>query len=538
MAGQEGGPTSGRAMDAGNSAWAQELLEHLRPTGRDISRLVAWLGETVHGAASLHDDAGILVAGPRMPLDETLVADIRVGRIASAASADGRGHVRLLRVEHPNPAAAGVLAVARPDPFDRRTSDILTHTAQVLELLLRARETTAADRRLKRATSDLRLAILQLLMVEDTVAARRVAAGLWPGLLDTDTACVYVLEGDAAERDRLAEECLGVTGGRALVVRCPAMDGHVILVAAGDACGEALRSLVDRHPGTLLGGSAHQSLARTAAAYGQAVSALAVARVRPDRAAVYAERTHPERLMDPAALRAWTARLLRPLDTLPHHTRAELLATTRLGLEFTAVSAAKVLGVSRNTVRARMERVEALLRTDFTDLTVRATVHLALSTQVSLADGQDGQDGQGGEGRRDGQGGEGRREGQEGRDGSHAGARQTRARLGGLLAGPALEAWARELLGRLDSDARDLRRTLRSWIAAGGNAERAAQALAVHAQTVREHVRSAEPVLERRLLASGSDLYEVVLAHLATGELEPPVLPRDDPGQPDAPVHG
>ncbi|MEU0409115.1 helix-turn-helix domain-containing protein [Streptomyces griseorubiginosus] len=508
MAGQEGGLGGSRVPDAGDPTWAQQLLDHLRPTGRDPRRLVAWLAETVNGTASLHDGTGSLVAGPEMPLDETLVADIRAGRIASAASADEDTHLRLLRIEHPDPARAGVLAVARPAPFDRRTSDILTHTAQVLELLLRARETAAAGRRLKRATSDLRLAILQLLMVEDTVAARRVAAGLWPGLLDTDTACVYVLEGDAAERDRLAEECLGMTGDRALVVRCPAMDEHVIIVTTGDATDGALRALVDRNPGTLLGGSTRQSLARTAAAYGQAVSALAVARVRPDKAAVYAERNHPERLMDPAALRAWAARLLHPLDTLPHHTRAELLVTTRLGLEFTAVSAAKVLGVSRNTVRARMERVESLLRTDFSDLTVRATVHLALSTQVSLADGD------------------------------HSDAAQARARLGDLLAGPALGAWARELLGRLDSDARDLRRTLRSWIAAGGNAERAAQTLAVHAQTVREHVRSAEPVLERRLIASGSDLYEVVLAHLATGELEHPVLLRDDPGHPDSPVHG
>lgn len=510
MAGQGGGSGGSRARDVGESTWALELLDHLRPTGRDMRRLVAWLAESVNGTASLHDDTGTLVAGPGMPLDETLVADIRAGRIASAASADEDTHLRLLRIEYPDPAKAGVLAVARKSPFDRRTSDILTHTAQILELLLRARETATAGRRLKRATSDLRLAILQLLMVEDTVAARRVAAGLWPGLLDTDTACVYVLEGDAAERDRLAEECLGVIGDRALVVRCPAMDGHVIIVTTGDAAGTALRSLVDRNPGTLLGGSTRQSLARTAAAYGQAVSALAVARVRPDKAAVYAERNHPERLMDPAALRAWTARLLRPLDTLPHHTRAELLVTTRLGLEFTAVSAAKVLGVSRNTVRARMERVESLLRTDFTDLTVRATVHLALSTQVSLADGQD----------------------------APSGAGQARTGLGDLLAGPALETWARELLGRLDSDPRDLRRTLRSWIAAGGNAERAAQTLAVHAQTVREHVRSAEPVLERQLIASGGDLYEVVLAHLATGELEHPVSLRDDPGHSDSPVHG
>ncbi|MGK3941820.1 helix-turn-helix domain-containing protein [Streptomyces caeruleatus] len=523
MAGQEGGTGGRRPVDAGTPAWTRELLDHLRPTGRDVRRVVTWLARTLNGTAALQDDSGALVAGTPVALDEGLVAEILTGRIASAATADGDRHLRLVRVEYPNPVSvgAGVLAVARPEPFDRRASDILTHTAQVLELLLRARGTTEAGRRLRRATSDLRLAILQLLMVEDTVAARRVAAGLWPGLLDTETACVYVLEGDTAQRDRLAEECLGVTGDRALVVRCPAMDGHVIIVTTADAAAKSLRSVVDRNPGTLLGGSTRQSLARTATAYGQAVSALAVARVRPDKAALYAERNHPERLMDPAALRAWTARLLRPLDTLPHHTRAELLATTRLGLEFTAVSAAKVLGVSRNTVRARMERVESLLGTDFTDLTVRATVHLALSTQVSLADGESGPDGHGGPGR-------------------------PRARLGDLLAGPALETWARELLGRLDSDARDLRRTLRSWIAAGGNAERAAQALGVHAQTVREHVRSAEPVLERRLMASGGDLYEVVLAHLATGELVHPVLLRDerghpdlpdDPGHPDAPVH-
>jgi hypothetical protein len=55
---------------------------------------------------------------------------------------------------------------------------------------------------------------------------------------------------------------------------------------------------------------------------------------------------------------------------------------------------------------------------------------------------------------------------------------------------------------------------------------------------VREHVRSAEPVLERQLLASGSDLYEVVLAHLATRDLDQPALHPAESGHPDAPVHG
>ncbi|MET7480800.1 helix-turn-helix domain-containing protein [Streptomyces sp. NPDC005648] len=499
------GARPARVTGADDPTWAQDLLGQLRPAGGDVRRVVGWLADVVHGSACLQDETGSLLAGTWLPLDGALVADLATGRIASAAWDDTGRHLRLVGVEQPGRGAVAVLAVARDTPFDRRSSDIVTHTAQVVELLLRARESTESARRLRRATSDLRLAILQLLMVEDTVAARRVAAGLWPGLLDTDTACVYVLEGGVRDRDRIAEECLDVTRERALVVRCPAVDAHVIVVTPRDAAAEELRSLIGRRPGTLLGGSAPHSLARTATAYGQAVSALAVARFRPDKQAVYAERTHPERLMDPAALRGWTDRLLHPLDTLPHHTRAELLATSRLGLEFTAVNAAKVLGVSRNTVRARMERVESLLGADFSDLTARAVVHLALNTQIGLAD--DAPD-------------------------------PVPAGLDDLLAGDALRTWARELLDRLDTDARDLRRTLRTWIAAGGNAERAAQTLGVHAQTVRDHVRSAEPVLERQLLAAGSDLYEVVLAHLALGDLGEPGLDRSNRGQTDSPVHG
>ncbi|MEJ1200413.1 MULTISPECIES: helix-turn-helix domain-containing protein [unclassified Streptomyces] len=508
MAGREDGARQRRAGAGEGADWSAELLDHLRPAGRDVRRVVAWLARTAHAAVSLQDGVGRLLAGTRTPLDEDLVADITSGRIASAALEDRGRHLRLVRVERVHPAPAAVLAVAREAPFDRRVSDIVTHTAQVVELLLVGHESTAAGHRLRRATSDLRLAILQLLMVEETVSARRVAAGLWPGLLDTDEACVYVVESSPEERDRLAEECLSATGERALVVRCPAMDGHVIVLTPREAAGQELRSLVGRLPGVFLGGSARQSLARTATAYGQAVSALAIARFRPDKAAVYAERTRPERLMDPAALHGWTLHLLRPLDVLPHHTRAELLATTRLGLEFTAVNTAKVLGVSRNTVRARMDRVEALLRTDFADLTARAAVHLALNAQAGLA--------------------------------QHPGGtkRPGPARLTDLLAGPALRTWAGDLLGRLEPDPRDLRRTLRTWIAVGGNAERAARTLGVHAQTVREHVRSAEPVLERQLLAAGSDLYEVVLAHLAAGDLDQPSLLGAKPDHPDSPVHG
>ncbi|MBD0843813.1 MULTISPECIES: helix-turn-helix domain-containing protein [unclassified Streptomyces] len=513
MAGREGGIRRAEAKEPDDGAWAQELLDLLRPARRDIGLVVAWLADAVDGTACLQDDEGTLLAGTHTPVDkglfEDLVGEVAAGRIASAAW-EGQGrHLRLVRVEYPGPASAGVLTVSRAEAFDRRSADIVRRTVQVLELLLSARETTTAGHRLERATADLRLAILQLLMVEDIIAARRVAAGLWPGLLDTDSACVYVVESSPEERDRLAEECLDATREQALVVRCPAMDGHVIVVTPRDTVAGELRSLIGRRPRVFLGGSARQRLARTATAYGQAVSALAVAHFRPDNAAVYAERTHPERLMDPAALRAWTDRVLRPLDTLSHPTRAELLATTRLGLEFTAVSAAKVLGVSRNTVRARMDRTEALLGTDFTDLAARAVVHLALNAQEGLEPAPAGA----------------------------GGPQKDPARLDDLLAGPALQVWARDLLARLDADARPLRRTLRAWIAEGGNAERAAQSLGVHAQTVRDHVRGAEPVLERQLLAGGSDLYEVVLAHLVAGDLDQPVLHRANREHSDSLVH-
>ncbi|GHI01848.1 DNA-binding protein [Streptomyces cellostaticus] len=488
------------------------MLGQLSPAGRDPRRVVAWLGRTVRATVCLQDAHGGLLAGDRVPLDATVLAGLVTGRISAAALQDGERHLRMVGLPHPEegPAAGAVLAVARPEPFDRRAADIVHHTAGVLELLLRERKLTEAGQRLRRATADLRLAILQLLMVEDTVSARRVAAGLWPGLLEEDTARVYVVEGFPAARDALADACADAIEGQALVVLCPAADGHVIVVSPAPAAQERLRALVDGRPGTFLGGSLRQRLARTATAYGQAISALAVARFRPDQTAVYAERTHPQRLMDPDALRAWSAGVLRPLDTLPHHIRAELLATTRLGLEFTAVSAAKVLGVSRNTVRARMDRVEALLGTDFSDLTTRAAAHLVLNTEAV----------------------------QEPYDsGGTAPYPPARAGLGELLASTALRAWAHDLLGRLDADGRDLRRTLRAWIAADSNAERAARDLGVHAQTVRDHVRAAEPVLERQLLALGSDLYEVVLAHLATGALTVPALGGAKRGQPDSSVH-
>ncbi|MET8979544.1 helix-turn-helix domain-containing protein [Streptomyces sp. NPDC004539] len=490
------------ARDKDGTRWAEELLALLRPSaGHGVDGTVAWLARTLDADVSLHDGTGTPVAGHPLPLDATPADSVLDGRIAAASwEGDGR-YLRLVRVVRPAPARPWLLAAARTTPFGPGASDVVAHTAAVLEAVLRTREADATERRLRRAAADLRLAILQLLMVEDTVAARRVAAGLWPGLLDVETARVYIAESTVEDRDRLAEDCLAATRDAALVVRCPAMDPQVIIVVPDETADARLRALPARRPGTYLGGSVPHALARTATAYGQAASALAVARFHPDRTAVYTERTHPRRLMDPQDLNAWALDLLSPLDRLPHHVRAELVATTRLGLEFTAVRAARILGVSRNTVRARMERVESLIGTDLSDLASRAALHLALAHRDSPVEPA------------------------------------PPATLGDLLTAPALRTWAHTLLARLDADPRDLRGTLRAWIAAQGNAERAADALGIHPQTVREHVRSAEPVLERQLLAPGGDLYEVVLAHLVTGDVVHPAPGQANGGEPGGPVH-
>ncbi len=219
-----------------------------------------------------------------------------------------------------------------------------------------------------------------------------------------------------------------------------------------------------------------------------------MARFRPDKTAVYAERTHPERLMDPAALRTWAARVLRPLDALPHHTRAELIATTRLGLEFTAVSTAKILGVSRNTVRARMDRVESMLGVDFDDVTVRAVVHLALHTQINLLDGQ-------------------------GPAGSRAGSR----RLAELLSSPPSPA------GRgscwTGSTPTPQRPPHPAHLDRRGRQRRAGRADPRCPRPDRARARAQRRTGPGTPAAGrGTDLYEVALAHLAVGDLDRPPL--------------
>ncbi|MFF4370280.1 helix-turn-helix domain-containing protein [Streptomyces sp. NPDC001594] len=441
-------------------------------------RVADWLGRAVGGSARI--EAPVRPGSP----DEPLLRDVAAGSPRSAVVAEPGRHLRVLALggRRPHP----VLLVTRPVPYDEAAAALVAHAATVLELLLSAGEAEAQRRRLAEAGAGVRLSVLQLLMGGEVALAQRTMAGLRPGLLDAERVVVGVLEAPAGERREVAGACEELLTGRALVVRCPADDGHVIVVApVGGGAEAALRGFVAGRDGVFLGVGARHPLSRVAAGYDDAVRSLAAARLMPGRVAGHAARVRAVDVLDAGAAAAWAAEYLRPLEAVPAPDRYQLTATVRLGLEFTAVNAARLLGISRNTVRARMDRAAGLLGVELGDVRARAALDLALRFQ-----------------------------GAEERDGA---ARDLPALL---AAGPVL-AWARDLLAPLRADERDLGRTLRDWVGENCAVEPAARRRGVHAQTVREHLRGAEGLLRRQLVAGGGGLYEVVLALMAVGELEP-----------------
>ncbi|WP_455410057.1 helix-turn-helix domain-containing protein [Streptomyces hiroshimensis] len=367
----------------------------------------------------------------------------------------------------------------------------------VLGLLLRVAG-AEADRREREASSlHLRLAVLQLLMGGDVPLAQRTVAGASPGLLDVDWAWMSLLEMPVEERAQVARDCEELTAGRALVVPCPAFDNHVIVVVpvadvrGADGIGRALSEYVARCPQVFLGRSRFHPLAHVATAYEDAYRNLVAARHLPGRRAGHTARTEPADLLSAAEAARWASDLLRPLEVLPAPTRGQLLWTLSLALRFTAVRTAKIMGVSRNTVRSRMERVGELLGADLDDVRVRTALYVALQLRDRPA--------------------------APGRHGPGPG-------LPALIGTDAGRAWARDFLGPLDTDARDLHRTLGAWICADCGVEATAGRLGLHPQTVREHLRSTEALLGKELTAGGTDVYEVALAFLALYGTQRPVV--------------
>ncbi|MCC9307211.1 helix-turn-helix domain-containing protein [Kitasatospora sp. RB6PN24] len=409
--------------------------------------------------------------------------------------------VRLFPIGVRRPHA--VLALRRPEPLTALEVRLVTHTETVLGRLLAARESAAERAALHQVSASLRVAAFQLLMGGQITLARRTAAALVPGVLVHERARVYLVDCTTTDRNVTARVLAGSLAGRALLVRCPAHDTHLIVLAPlpQDApldeqgwcpTGLALRDVVERRPDHHLGGSTTVDLARTADAYREAFNALTVARNLPHRHALYQAQTQLAQLLGESAT-AWAERLLAPVLELPRDQRDEVIETTRLALAFSHAQTGRMLDVHRNTVARRIERGVGMLGLDWGSFQERAVLDLALQL-LGEAPGR--------------------------------GSTGHRVRLSAILSCEAAKAWAQAFLAPLAEDRRPLLRTLAGWVTAGANARDTQAALGLHQQTVLDHLRTAERLLQRELTAGRGGAYELAWALWVSGAAALPGAPR------------
>ncbi|MBK0868965.1 helix-turn-helix domain-containing protein [Saccharopolyspora sp. HNM0986] len=415
-----------------------------------------------------------------LPALAALLERMAGGQLASAATETEQLHVHCeaLGSGEPHPVLV-VAGVSKPTP---EAISLTSHAGSVLTLLRRAEDGDLANRGYQDKARQVRLGVLHALLAGEPVLARRMNSGAVPPLLEATGLRIYLLRCPQTDRDRLPvlhQDPAGFHGGD-LMVHCPVINEHLIcLVAEREGQGDPglaglLRRLVRDNPGYALGISAAQPLNATAAAYSQAVHALAAARTTADRVASYHGRSRLEGVLAQRPALNWARALLRPLDSVPK-TSADI---TRLVMGLPRSGVARLLGLSRNTVAAHLGRVERALELDLDDVRDRATVNLALALTGSCA-------------------------------GADADDRQRPQPLDELMRAEAVFAWADSLLRPLQARHR---RTLQGWIDANADAQQAARRLDISRNTVRAHLLAAETALSLDLLTIGSGIYDVVHA--------------------------
>lgn len=447
-----------------------------------MQRVADWLAAALEGDVLVSDpQRGVLAASPATA--PGTFAPLLVGRSVepSRAPSPNTTFVPL--------AGAGsgtVLAVTARRPFDDAGTDLTRHAAKVLGLIDQAGR---RHHQVAYAERELKLSAFQLLMVGEEAAAQRVMTPLAPGLLDMESVRVYVI--DCADEDREIAARLGerAVADHALLVRCPAFNHLIVLDPARDGApgntydpsdmpsgttsgtpsetAEALRRIVTSLPSHRMGGSRVRELGEVADAYEEARNALAQASRLPDRVALAEDRMHLVDVLPPKTARRWAGTLLHPLLTLPMSRRDQLLRTLDLGLEVRHKAAGRLLGVHRNTVTHRMNTCFDLLGLDRDRVLNQIVVSTAL--KIVIAHGHDDL------------------------------STDPEADFVAMVSVPEVRAWAESFLRPLKDDPRDLPRTLRAWLENDTHVESAATALDISPVTVRAHLRTAAPLIQREL---------------------------------------
>jgi len=451
----------------------------LKPDG--IAGLLRWLARRFGGHAVLVNLAGNLErAFPDCPFEipHEAAGDIRRVIAGECSAASIRGPSWWARAARVGglPGGRALLVTARA-PLTPDDAALIAHAAVLLQLRC------SADV-LEQATGHIREAVLHLLMARQVTAARRVAGAMKPPL--ASMVRVYVAEGPHAARGTIADLCEIASHGTAWIIRCPVHRQHVIILApVGDRLendDEISRCLRAARASVAIGASDVVPLQDTAAGYEQAYHALAVARHRPDRRALFTEAGDLTAVLGHAA-RAWAQRELSPLlEYTPSRPRdpdgPQLCATLRSWLDFRA-AAWRQLKIHRNTLADRIHRIETILDRDLSRLPDQAELHLALRLLSRTG-------------------------------GDTAGAAPG---LSELLASPAAGTWAQMMLAPLTGRAGlPLLDTVRAWLAEDTRLDATAAALGISARGVHRRLVRAEQRLSRSLLGGPSARYDVLMA--------------------------
>ncbi|MFC7991992.1 helix-turn-helix domain-containing protein [Streptomyces pilosus] len=472
------------------SSLVQELPAQLADA-RAMQRIADWVAQALSCQVLVSEPARVLAAAPATAAEQLAQAIIRQSVDGKRPGTFSGPHTQLISLS-PASAADTVLAVARRSPFDEADLRLLRHAAKLLGLVDQAhREYRAASD----ASHAARTAAFELLLDGEVDKARRVMANLAPGLLETETARVFVVETLQARRDLAVRRCSASVGQQALVVPDTRDERRVLVVhpirsdedTGAEVSAELTRLVSALGRPSSLGGSGVYSMPLLADALHEAITAQRFAASQPDSVALSVHGSDLVGLLPQAEAQDWALRLLHPLmrDEPQWESMRETLPAA---LAYPYTVAARRLSLHRNTVMRRASRAAGLLRMDFASISDRIAVALAMElvTQREVS----------------------------------ASPRLTGSKppsLARLLAAPQVHAWAQTLVRPIQTDRRDLLSTALAWLTFDTHVEPAARALGLSEVTVRSHLRAVENYMQRDLatLAGVRDLQFSL--HVVTG---------------------
>ncbi|MET0237200.1 MAG: helix-turn-helix domain-containing protein [Kibdelosporangium sp.] len=445
------------------------------------------MAQNVRGQAVLLDQAGHPVnafPGTRDDLLAEVAGEIVRVRAGKARSAVVDRDDQVVAVLPVGPLPVGpVLVVSGDSGLVADASESLADATTLLWMCWQVGAANRDRRRVARADSQAREAVLHLLMLGNRGGAGRVAAALGAPLPDPLRVLVVAYRPRAGTRDALVEQCAEIGDDQAWVVPCPVYVQHVIVLVAAGPVEERFRAFAIGRDDVHVGASQVVSLRETAAGYEQAFHALAETRSSTARYARFSPRDELAALLGQTG-RTWAEAVLAPLaGHVPERARdpdgPELKDTLRSWLVFQNL-AAKQLKVHRNTVAARLRLVERLLDCDVREIGTQATLHLAFRVlgcppSVGREPPPDSMD--------------------------------------ALLRSAAVEHWALQQLAPLRTgDASPLLTTLVTWLDNNANVDATATALEISAPGVRKRLLRIEGVLRRSLVHGPSARYDLWLA--------------------------